>query len=340
MRISVTSRNIFRSCKRKWYFQFIDKMQPIQESPALWFGSAIHKALEKYYLDPQRRLTTALNGWNIYLDEHPLREADWAEELKLLGPNMLENYYLYDKTTPLPPTRRVEQKYVIPILHPRSRVYTGHDLVAMIDLETANEDGTTDIVDHKTAKIIQQNGGLDVDDQMTAYAYVYWRTYNELPRQIVYNTLAKTERGDPDILKDGGLSRNKSQKTTYERYLRTVQYNKLPMSEYAEVLDALKAKPVVVRQTTTRNMNEIFTFEQNLFYEIEEMTRASRSFHAAFPSPSAFGCTWCSHLMLCKAHNDGSDVEYIKRFGYKFGELNDAANDATADNPGGSGDEP
>lgn len=342
MRISVTSRSIFRSCKRKWYFQFVDQMQTLQESPALWFGSAIHKSLEFYYRDHQHRLESMMKGWAEYLNQNPVRDAEWATELKALGPNMLENYFLFDKYNPLAgEPYEIEKKFVVPMLHPKSRVFLGHDLVAMIDL--INKDGDEyDIIDHKTAKMIQSNAGLDVDDQMTAYAYVFWRVYGQLPRSIIFNTLAKTERGQPDLNKDGELSRNKSQKTTYERYLRTLQANQLTQSDYAEVLEALKAKPVVVRQTTTRNMDEILNFEETLFYESEEMVRAKRSFHAAYPSPSAFGCGWCSHLMLCKAHNDGSDVEYIKRFGYKFGEANDAVNDLLpiADNVGGGGDEP
>ena len=59
----------------------------------------------------------------------------------------------------------------------------------------------TSVVDHKTAAQKPAEGrSLDIDDQLTGYAYVYWRLTGELPRQMVYNVLIKALPGPPRVI--------------------------------------------------------------------------------------------------------------------------------------------
>ena len=48
--ISVSQINLYRTCSLKYRFQYIDQLPRLVRAAGLVFGSAVHKALEWFYM--------------------------------------------------------------------------------------------------------------------------------------------------------------------------------------------------------------------------------------------------------------------------------------------------
>lgn len=109
--ISVTERNAFKTCRRRWYLETILNLQPKGNlSWALEFGTGIHSGLESYYLakaglldeDPKQAMLDSFEIWFEEIDESIVAahlgtfESAVRNELltfKELGEIMLWNYH-------------------------------------------------------------------------------------------------------------------------------------------------------------------------------------------------------------------------------------------------------
>lgn len=88
VRINFSSLSILQECARKSQYSLIRGLKPSLESPALLFGSAIHKGLEVYYsgermerrLPPKYQETMQMIGCGRW-------EPDWAEFLLFRAAN-------------------------------------------------------------------------------------------------------------------------------------------------------------------------------------------------------------------------------------------------------------
>lgn len=111
--ISVTERNAFKTCRRRWYLETILNLQPKGIlNWSLEFGTGIHAALESYYLakagllneDPKQAMLDSFEIWYEEIDESVVAahlgtfESAVRNELltfKELGEIMLWNYHEY-----------------------------------------------------------------------------------------------------------------------------------------------------------------------------------------------------------------------------------------------------
>lgn len=102
--VSVTERNQFRECRRRWFLETIDNLEPIGVSQvALSFGTGVHAALEAYY--HAGGLEDAMWGgwaeWKEGIRELTDAGEDWEALLELIdvGEIMLNNYQVYEQQT-------------------------------------------------------------------------------------------------------------------------------------------------------------------------------------------------------------------------------------------------
>lgn len=84
--VSATSIQTHEACPRKWYYTYVLKIRsPGTKSQQL--GTAIHKTLESYFLNPSH----PLDSYTLYLRGFvdSLRETGWRSEFKGLVPKLL-----------------------------------------------------------------------------------------------------------------------------------------------------------------------------------------------------------------------------------------------------------
>lgn len=100
--VSVTERSAFRSCRRRWYLETIDNLEPVIPTTALDFGTGIHHALEAHYGqtgDPVKAFQKWHKKWYGNVEEDLRGLGSIGEDaltefwdLKALGTGMLTGY--------------------------------------------------------------------------------------------------------------------------------------------------------------------------------------------------------------------------------------------------------
>lgn len=91
VRINYSSLSIIQSCARKSYYSLFRRLKSKQDSSALLFGTAIHKALETYYLAPRAERPVPKN-FNELSDLMPFQDTkDWPLD-KGLGYQVMASF--------------------------------------------------------------------------------------------------------------------------------------------------------------------------------------------------------------------------------------------------------
>ena len=333
---TVTERGSFRSCRRQWYLENIERLAHALSIPwALIFGDAVHEGLAAYYTGNKRNLMDARDAFKAKWEEQGddlrdkyggLYEAgvsdEWHEYL-VKGDTMLVYYDEYDRENPFwddVVEVNVEERAFVPILDSKGAPFEGVPLLSgKIDLVVHKKGSGIWTVDHKTAASAYDARALDVDDQLTGYAYIWWRITGEVPRGALYNALMKEPPKPPKILTKGNLSQDKSQRTTYFLYKEAIAELSLDEADYEEMLEFLEQKgwhQFFLRDGLEKNLDELESFEWRLQHEYEDMTLALREEGYCYPNPSQRTCPGCSVLALCQAMEERGDVEYVKESMY------------------------
>lgn len=324
--IRTSDRGYFKTCRQLWDFtsKIRQNYEPLARKEYFEFGTAIHKGMEEYY-DPAGWCVSIKNAENrareAFLDyiaevEHVVKvgalefEIEF-KEMRQLGLDMLDNYFLWaprnDNFTPL----YVEVEFRVEIPGMPGVFYEGR-----VDLIIEDEWGYY-IVDHKTAGQFGGSEWMWIGDQVTSYA---WALKNQLGldiRGVIYNEIRKKAPHPPKVLKNGSLSVNKQQDTSYEIFLKTLQDGGYNVGAYQEFLDYLKMNPKeFIRRTRVNLAPESFPIiERRIQLEAKEMLGDP----AIYPTPSPWNCRGCRFLQPCIALNEGAnyqvilDENYVKR---------------------------
>lgn len=337
---SVTDRASFRDCRRRWDLETNHRL--VRRGQVQWYliyGNVMHAALEAYYISG-RNLTDCLDQFRLswQLQEAQLRidygglyeegiEEEWLD-YKEKGETTLRYYDIYDHQDPLFDEIvevNIEERAFVEILGIDWKPLPGRPLLSgKIDVVGFRKgEPAPTIVDHKNLSTAHASRALDLDDQLTGYSYLYWRLRDVIPYRSVYNVLVKDPPKPPRILKDGSLSKDKSQRTTYDLYLAAIEENGLTRGDYAEILGFLHDKgwsQFFLREEVQRNEQELLNFHDRLFYEYKDMRRALKDEGFMYPNPSQRTCPFCQMVPLCQSMEEGGDAEFIEETMYDVGE--------------------
>ncbi|WIC89689.1 Cas4 exonuclease [Rhodococcus phage Maselop] len=290
--LRTSERKDFKRCPQRWWWAWRDGLRPAkQKHGALWFGTGIHLALEKWYVLGKERGRDPVETWREFVGEQvefikvQIENGDapegaqtiWVEAGELgeaMLTSMKEEYGLDDDWEVL----AVEESFEVKIAKPGTReavvVYAGtFDLVAR-QIST----GKVYLWDHKTAKSIQ-TGHLPLDDQ----AGSYWALANYVLRQkgiigkrefihgIVYNFLMKSPP-DKRPRNADGLYCNQPKKEHYLAAL--IQHSEeWPGDE----IDEAPIESVDFSKLTLKKLQELAEqFELEVFGEPSEKQPAKR----------------------------------------------------------------
>jgi RecB family exonuclease len=322
---SVTERQDFRSCRRKWFLGTVHRLTPAGGALHFWFGNLIHAALESYYLvlpegGPTQAEKAALSKYHAFYRQSVLEAhkdlgalfdsiSEEYADMREMGVGMLEGYFRMQREQGgFHKIVLVEQRYGTRIPGTVGRLTGRFDLI--IQMPNAE----IMVVDHKTAASKHNSAHLDLDDQLTGYCYVYWRATGTQPRGAIYNVLLKKVAKKPTLLKSGKLSQDKAQATTYPLYLEAIREHRLNVSDYSDMLLYLKDKgwgDFYMQETVYRSKAQLLAFEKNLVIEWRDMRRVARHPEEAYPNPTAMNCPGCPVRMICATMQDGGDYQSI-----------------------------
>jgi putative RecB family exonuclease len=189
----------YLNCSLRYWFQYVKGLPRERTSIALIFGKAIHKALERYYLDiMQDKAPTALATLQeiftdtvihgvensrtpvLYKKDTPDKDQAIAQ-----GRHMLEQVYPELHPGPGLVMAGVEMPLAAPVRDPEGNnmdmVLTG--ILDLVLMDTATM--TPIVVDFKTAKQAKSQAAADEDIQLSMYAYLMDRAgYSDLSHPL------------------------------------------------------------------------------------------------------------------------------------------------------------
>lgn len=323
--IRSTDLSSFGDCRRVWHWS--QQYDPRQASLALWTGEAAHYLLAEYYRQ-FRSFHRSEEAWHQWASE--FRRARWKEfesddidrlvvDALETAKQLVQHYCQFDQDTPIygAPVL-VEERFYVPVFDRDGNEIPNTYFSGKFDLVLSGRSGTV-IVDHKTLSEKTLNmspaSALDVDGQLTGYAYLWWRLTGEVPSNVIFNILIKKIPVPPEPLKRGGFSRSRSQPTTAYLYRQALRDAEVPESEYQDILTYLDTQGwngYFRREIGHRNLHELQAFHQRLASVAEDLHRIRQDpDRYAYPAPSLYKCGWCKFLQACKSKDDGGNFQAI-----------------------------
>lgn len=345
--IRTSDRSAFKSCRRKWGFSSHLKMNlsPKALAAPLWFGSAIHYALEDYH------------GWNVF--GHP-REAfkayciataqnykrdlpPDAQEHYELGKAMMDylvdywlaryprkkdkTYWCEDPETGVM-TPQVEVNFEIPL--PIDPIATpllyslmracGADCVlyrGTIDRVVIDDFGHLWCDEYKTAKVFQ-NTHYQTDSQITTYTWAMGLIYDVPVEGVIYEQFIKKTPKQPKLLATGGISVAQHQNTSYPLYREALEsmygdIMKAPSKNQAYMNQLMSSETedrdrYIIRERIARSPQQCGSEAIKIMLELEDMINPNLPL---YPNPTRDCSRMCSFMTPCINMDDGSDWEAL-----------------------------
>lgn len=183
LHVSNSQVSSYQSCPLKYYFHYVEKRKSESLGIALFFGSAIHSALDFYYSSHKNGKRESLENLKEAFADSLALDLDNSKTPVSYSKNMPDKESAINMGTSLLEVfyENVDLKgwEILGVELPLSApLFTGEgertdfDLVGIIDLLLKNENGDLLIVDNKAmAKSINQSDANE-DTQMTAYSYL------------------------------------------------------------------------------------------------------------------------------------------------------------------------
>lgn len=200
--LSYTQINTYLQCPQKYKFQYIDKLPWPFTPAALTFGSAIHAALERFYLDRLRGILSFPDDLKSVFDtsllttagEKDLKFKDGFDpvELQKQGHGLLDCFLKH--VTP-GTVLGVEEAFSLELVDPETGEVLDVPFVGKVDLIEQAPDGQIWLVDFKTASQRYTEDNVRRDLQLSAYS-LYARTAYAGEDSIVrlrFDVLLKTK---------------------------------------------------------------------------------------------------------------------------------------------------
>lgn len=176
------------------------------------------------------------------------------------------------------------------------------------------------VVDHKTAGTLSETFYLELDTQVSSYAWAYVVLGYDV-RGVIYNECVKNFPKPPKVLKKGDLSVDKQQAVTAESWLAgldmTVAEYKVNggtgIQKYDDFVDWLLENPreFVRRTPLTRNKQMLKIQYDYILAEAAEMLNDP----SIYPTPNKMVCNYCPFRAPCLAANEGGDPDIMLEFG-------------------------
>lgn len=317
--IHISDLNAFLQCRRAWDLQsnLRQHLTTIQPYPPFFFGTVMHKFLECHY-DPAK---------HNYVANRPLRELgaipNALPEFIEFGAQLFEHYLLWTKNERGDladenfDSLSVEEAFDVPILTPQGFPSSKFRFAGRVDgVWRSRIDGRLYLHEIKTATSIDGRiGQLAFEYQPTAYMLAMQEIYQEPIVGVIYTLIRKKLPADPDVLKDGTLSKNKGIDTTADHYWNAIKKQhqgweiaKLKIM-YGDVLSTLLNQPNrFFRRVLVKRSFEQLTEMRKILYEVaRDMTNAKT---AIYPNPGYF-CGNCQFSVPCLAMSNGQPIDPI-----------------------------
>jgi hypothetical protein len=353
--------NDFLRCRLRWQYAWVDGYKSKKQNDKLFIGTLIHKYLEAWYgagkISPLGEMADLYEKTDTSSMDQVELDKMWKMAYDVTD-HYNKTYRSIDENMKVLAT---ELTFAIPL--DDEIVYTG-----TIDLVYEDEDGNIWFMDHKTTdSLVKYEKNAIMDRQISRYwwalqqlmqgegyvlqkytsdidgkekeqwvsinTHMLWSKLGYGRKEVMgfkYNILLKQVPEAPELLKKGGLSKNKSQNTTFELYLKAIEEHGLNRSDYEDFLKHLaeNGKKYFSRITVNRlqpelesAMNEFWATAKDAQW-VEDAVKNGAGWDPIYRNITA-DCHWqCSFKDVCVAGMDGSNVNYLLNIAFNKEEVN------------------
>lgn len=311
--VHVSDIRTFKACRLRWNWssRLRGNLEPLLPSRPLFFGSAVHFALDAMIRWGPQEAIPGFNFWMIKLmdslpagyheGKHWVRMTDDVE----LGAAMLDHYMLwaqthdvgfkwlsgeYEHSFPIPDTNAVYKMTADGLLLKGSEAW---------------------VVEWKTCTRFPNPDELWRDEQNAMYTMgLQYERPDILPEGVpvvgtVYTFLRKKAPSTPRLKKDGSLSRARID-TSPELFRKVAESWGLSEMFYGDVLGRLEAdEHKFFRRHWVRRTPESLTYAfENVVKTIREMLEPDVPI---YPAPQWFKCDYCAYSAACLLVHNRAD---------------------------------
>ena len=311
----------FRKCRLMWDLTYRQQYVPKQEKDYFAFGRALHYGLNCYYTN-NGDFIQAVDGfdevWSQYRkrvqDTSPISEMemDAISQSRELALHMLAEYDYLAKRVDDFEVVALEKVIIKPL--PTFSENTPFYLKGTVDGVVKDKRGLYWLLEFKTSKDMSDNW-IELDEQATVYQWLAEQEYGVKIHGTYYTIMRKKIPEEPKVLKDGKLSKDKSQSTSPRQVLSYIEsLEQLP--DYTDFM-AVMANKFIKRIAIHRNAYEIVNTIDRICLVVEDMINPR-----VYASPDWNNCYWgCSFYRYCLALQDGSDTEDVLRTSFRKGNI-------------------
>ena len=265
--VSHSEITTYLDCQKKWELQYIKGLRV--DNVHLRFGSMGHSVLETRLIPDETLYPELKQAFGI---------SSWQGYFQPIFDELDEYFKDYE------------------ILHKEYRVET-ENIKGVIDVVWKHKKtGTVLITDYKFSNTDKGQEDILLDEQMYIYAVVYAHL-NGLQLddiEIGYVNIPKCEMDNPRVLKSGQLSKDKAQKTTYKKYVETIEQLGLNIDDYADFLLEIKDKTLISVAQSSINPDMAVRIMTNIDNTIKDMDKGY------VLEKCTFMCKKCDFLQYCK----------------------------------------
>lgn len=335
--VRTSERTSYKRCRWAWDRDFNDRLKPIQEAPALRFGTLIHAALEERYPPGLRRgpkpagtfaklfdaeMQSAIDAWG-FRDE----DGTWMEAREV-GVDMMEHYVEHYGRDEEWKVLASEQTFQVPVydrcdacgahwslpvgravkVTPSKRCACGEGrhkyvftYVGTMDGVWENRmDGSVRINDYKTTKNdpTKEARSKILDEQTSAY-WTWGVDY------LIWKKMLKPRH----IEALNGMLFTFLRKAIRDD--RPTNADGLHLNQDGTV-SKKQPSPYFHRELVYRSAEERDKARDRAIAEVREMKLIRAGKLSAYKAPDSIKCNMCSFRDLCELHEMGSDWEGLR----------------------------
>lgn len=276
--ITNSRMKMHNDCPMKEYLRYIECLAPKGRREPLMVGSAFHKGLERWEIDPA---LAELDRYSPASQE----DQDRKDIMMATVSAMLTAYF--QKYEPFDGSFRPEEIFDLPVMDPNTgRQSRRWHLSGKMDGQYWDHDGNLWLVEYKTTGATDMDEylrNLKLDAQVTLYLYALMRMTGQVPVGCIYRIVRK-----PNIKRSNTQKNGLESVESYTRRLSEFYQGK------GEELDRW-----LIEEKLYRSPNDIIAFESELWEFVQEWTWKNRRGIHRRNTNTCSDFAGCEYLPIC-----------------------------------------
>jgi len=322
--ISFSEVNSYRRCQKAWWYRYFLKIKRKFKGVRLLRGEILHEMLNAYVEnkingrnydgpDPWDVLETYSEEYAAYFEEERDMHGDIIGDCGMIFEGYLRKY----RKDPLT-YEATEIKIEVDL----SKLGSGAlpvMFIGFIDKIARDVHDRRWLIDHKFMKSIPTADDRFAELQLLLYVWAYGMMEpKEKIDGICWDYGKAKAPTEPEVLKNGELSKRKNLDCDPYTYLKTIRRENLDATQYVDMLEMLEGKEdtfferVFLPKPSTDMIIEVV----NDFLQSAAEIQTKRDGAHCARSMSSFNCNTCEYRTICEAEVRGLDSDFIMKSEY------------------------